>query len=245
MFVPIIKFIIYTLLHCNWGCFIFSLFYYPLFKVSQLVSISLKKSVYYTLIIILCLFLYLHNLDYLVIIILTYLSHPDLFMFDFHWHLCLLKIYLECVLFLLPVTGESVHAPRHRNSTYIQMVRWSIYETRRPKHPHLQIRHYQWRVQGSASPPRYMESWQFHGNTMSTTASSTTSLAMSTGLRISAVFRITARTALLSQDTTHSQIRYSTIAPSSAFFVPCWHLLLNGLNSRFLIWLDSIVFRFY
>ena len=38
------------------------------------------------------------------------------------------------------VTGASVHAPRQRNSTYVQTFRWSIYETRRPEHPHSPIR---------------------------------------------------------------------------------------------------------
>ena len=31
----------------------------------------------------------------------------------------------------------SIHAPKQRNSTYIQTVIRSIYDTRRPEHPHL------------------------------------------------------------------------------------------------------------
>ena len=38
-------------------------------------------------------------------------------------------------LFML-VTGASVCSPRHRNSMYIHTVRWSIYNTRLPEHPH-------------------------------------------------------------------------------------------------------------
>ena len=59
---------------------------------------------------------------------------------------------------VLHVTGLSVHAPRQRNSTYIQTVRRSIYETRRPEHTHLPIRRYEQRPQGIPSRPRYMES---------------------------------------------------------------------------------------
>ena len=43
------------------------------------------------------------------------------------------------------VTGASVHVPRQRNSTYVQTVIRSIYETRRPEHPHLPIHRYKWR----------------------------------------------------------------------------------------------------
>ena len=44
--------------------------------------------------------------------------------------------------------GSSVHAPIKRNSTYIQTVRWSIYNTRWPKHPHSPIHLYIRRPQG-------------------------------------------------------------------------------------------------
>ena len=54
------------------------------------------------------------------------------------------------------VTGESVHAPRQRNSTYIQMFRRYIYETKWTKHPHSPIHLYQQRLQGPDSRPRYM-----------------------------------------------------------------------------------------
>ena len=46
------------------------------------------------------------------------------------------------------VTGASFHTPRQRNSTYVQTVRWYIYETRRPAHPHLPIRLYKECSQG-------------------------------------------------------------------------------------------------
>ena len=54
------------------------------------------------------------------------------------------------------VTGAFVHAPRQRNSTYVHTVRWSIYKTRRPDHPHSPIRQYERRPQGPPSRPCYM-----------------------------------------------------------------------------------------
>ena len=46
------------------------------------------------------------------------------------------------------VMGASAHAPRHRNSMYVQTVRRSIYDTRQPEHPHSPIRQYEQRPQG-------------------------------------------------------------------------------------------------
>ena len=46
------------------------------------------------------------------------------------------------------VTGEYVHVLRHRNGTYVNMVRWYIYETRCTGHPHSPIRRYKQRPQG-------------------------------------------------------------------------------------------------
>ena len=40
------------------------------------------------------------------------------------------------------LTGASTHAPRQRNSMYVQTVRWSIYDKRQTEHPHLPIRRY-------------------------------------------------------------------------------------------------------
>ena len=53
------------------------------------------------------------------------------------------------------VTGASVHAPIHKNSTYVHTVRQSIYETRRPEHPHSPIRSYGRLPQGPSSRPHY------------------------------------------------------------------------------------------
>ena len=60
------------------------------------------------------------------------------------------------------ITGASVHEPRHRNSTYIQTVRQSIYETRQPEHPHSPIRRYERCPQGPPSRPRYMFCMEHH-----------------------------------------------------------------------------------
>ena len=46
--------------------------------------------------------------------------------------------------------GASVNVPRQRNSTYVQTVRWYIYETRWPKHPHLSISWYERRPPGTS-----------------------------------------------------------------------------------------------
>ena len=53
------------------------------------------------------------------------------------------------------VAVAPVHVLRHRNSMYVQMVRRSIYETKRTKHPHFPISRYQLLPQGHASRPRY------------------------------------------------------------------------------------------
>ena len=58
---------------------------------------------------------------------------------------------LQKVLILGPVMGASFHAPRHRNSMYVQTVIRSIYETIQPEHPHLSIRWYKRRPQGPPS----------------------------------------------------------------------------------------------
>ena len=55
------------------------------------------------------------------------------------------------------VTGASIHEPRQRNSTYVQIVRRFIYATRRPEHPHLTIHRNQSRPQGPDSRPYF--SW--------------------------------------------------------------------------------------
>ena len=54
---------------------------------------------------------------------------------------------------------DPVHTYRPRNSVYIHTVRCYIYKYRKPEHPHLTIRHYKWRPQGTPDLwPHYMES---------------------------------------------------------------------------------------
>ena len=57
------------------------------------------------------------------------------------------------------ITGASVHAPIHRNSTYLHTFRRSIYKTRWPEHPHLPICRYQQCPQGPSSRTRHR--WDF------------------------------------------------------------------------------------
>ena len=61
----------------------------------------------------------------------------------------------SCLIRKGDVTGASVHAPRLRNSTYVQMVRHYIYDTIRPDHPHSTIHHCKQRPQGPPPRPRY------------------------------------------------------------------------------------------
>ena len=58
------------------------------------------------------------------------------------------------------VTGAYIHAPRYRDSPYVQMVRRSIYETTWPKHPHLPILQYKRRPQGPTLQPHYRRSFR-------------------------------------------------------------------------------------
>ena len=55
------------------------------------------------------------------------------------------------------VMGAYVYAPRHSNSLYGQTYIWSVYDTRRAKHPHSPICRYEQRPQAPVST-RYMES---------------------------------------------------------------------------------------
>ena len=48
-----------------------------------------------------------------------------------------------CETFEMIATGASIRSPRQRNIPYGQMVTRYIYDTRRPKHPHLPIRRYE------------------------------------------------------------------------------------------------------
>ena len=151
------------------------------------------------------------------------------------------------------VTGASIHAPRQRNSTYVQTVRQSIYETKWPYHPHSPIRQYWQLPQGPPLWPRYMESCPFHKHATSTTTYTSKSMAPC----ISAAVTITASTELLRQETAHHRIRYMTLAPSSAStfllvtgFDLIWLTIFNlirlnccfdliRLNYYYLIWFDS------
>ena len=53
------------------------------------------------------------------------------------------------------LTGSSVHAPRQRNSVYLQTFRRSIYDNRRPEHSQSPIRQHERRPKGPASRPCY------------------------------------------------------------------------------------------
>ena len=55
------------------------------------------------------------------------------------------------------VTGASVHAPRHRNSIYVQTFRRSIYNTILPEHPHSPIHQYKRHLYGPPSRPLYIK----------------------------------------------------------------------------------------
>ena len=125
------------------------------------------------------------------------------------------------------VTGKSIHVSRHRNSTYVQMFRRSIYEDKCPKQPHLPMRHCQQRPQGPNSRPRYMKSCPFHRPATSATSCTATS----TVLCISSSITITASTALMRQDPSHLGITYPTLYPSSASAVPCWQPFPTGFDS--------------
>ena len=64
-----------------------------------------------------------------------------------------------------------MHAPSQRNITYVQMVRWSIYESIQPEPPLSPIHRYQPRPQGPPSRLHYMESFPFHRYATSTSTS--------------------------------------------------------------------------
>ena len=53
------------------------------------------------------------------------------------------------------VAVASVHAYIQRNNTYVMTARRNIYETRRPKHPHLPIHRYKWSPLGPPPCSRY------------------------------------------------------------------------------------------
>ena len=116
------------------------------------------------------------------------------------------------------VTGASVHAPRKRNITYIQMIRRSIYKTRRPEYPHSPICQYERCLHGPSLRPRYMEYCPIHGHGTSTSMSVSTFTALCVAVAVT----ITASTVLMFQDPAHNCIIYPTLAPSSASTVPFW-----------------------
>ena len=108
------------------------------------------------------------------------------------------------------------------------MVRRSIYDTRRPEHPHLPIGHYERCPQVPALRPRHMESYLFHGHTTSTSPC------------ISAAVVITTNTPPHYKPT-HLIHRRD---PHYWYQQFCWSPFLTWFDSRFLIWLDSIFFWF-
>ena len=145
--------------------------------------------------------------------------------------------------FCVVVTGTSVHSPIQMNTTYMHMVGWYIYNTRRPEHPHLPICRYKWRPQGPAPQPHCMESCPYHGRATSTAKS--TAMATSTSLCIYTAVTITVRTAPLYQDPTHCCISYPELALSSSSAVPCWQPFPTEFDSNyFSVWLNLPVFRF-
>ena len=123
------------------------------------------------------------------------------------------------------VTVASINAPRQRNSTYVQKVRRSIFDTRQPEQPHLPILQYERRPQGPAPCPCYMESCPDTALLYATAMSTSTS----TNLCIAAIVTITAITALICQDPARRRISYPTIALSSAsvvLLVPVFNFIL-------------------
>ena len=115
------------------------------------------------------------------------------------------------------VMVASVHAPRQRNSTYVQTIRRSIYWTRQLEHPHWPIRQYLRLPQ--RPPPRtcytetYLETTLLYATSiytstymststytsMSTSTYTSTYMSTSTSLYISAAITITTRTTPLRQ----------------------------------------------
>ena len=53
------------------------------------------------------------------------------------------------------VTGASVHAPKQRNSKYVNISKRYIYDTIRPKHPYFPINRYNQRPLGTTPWPHY------------------------------------------------------------------------------------------
>ena len=61
----------------------------------------------------------------------------------------------SCLRIKVDLTGASLHAPRHRNSVYVNMVIPPMYETRWTKKPHTPIHRYKRLPKGPTSRPRY------------------------------------------------------------------------------------------
>ena len=87
------------------------------------------------------------------------------------------------------VMGKSVHVPRQSNSTYVNLVWWYIYKTRWNKHLHSPILRYQQFPQGTASQPRYMESWMSHRYSTSTATSTTACISVAIDITTRALLR--------------------------------------------------------
>ena len=88
----------------------------------------------------------------------------------------LIKTTIALYLIMTPVTWASVHAPRQRNSPYVQTVRWYIYKTQRTKHPQSPICWYKLCPPVPASRPHYMEYWSYRARLYATSTSTSTSI---------------------------------------------------------------------
>ena len=118
---------------------------------------------------------------------------------------------------MTPVIGAWVHAPIQRSITNVQIVRWSIYDTRRPEHPHLQVLWYKHPPQGTSARTCYMESCM-------EMASSHLHLWLCIQSYTASQFLHTSNDPLLSQGPAHCHIKYLTLATSSSSVVPQWPL---------------------
>ena len=140
--------------------------------------------------------------------------------------MCCVLLNLKIASKTMCVTGASVHAPRQRNSTYVQTVRWYIYKTRRPEHTPLPIHWYKKRPQGPPATAPLHGILPGHGPT----------LRLRLRLRLQSI-KITASTAPLRQDPAHCCISYPTLSPSLALTVPCWQPFPTGFDSP-IFWFD-------
>ena len=128
-----------------------------------------------------------------------------------------------------------VCAPWLRNIPYGRAFIRSIYETRRPDHPHLSILRYKWLPQGSTSRPHYMESWSAKD-----LWSTSTSTPMSTPLSSLPTLQfLHARHHHVNSPST-SRISYQTRALSLTSEFLRWPPFPTWFNLLFLTWFNSL-----